>query len=118
MTSEQENLDTLMHIIVAQNIGWDVTYVGGNIPHDELIHIANKITARAMVLAFNNSRDISRKAHEIKVIKNESEQRDNIVLIGSEVHNFRQLADDVKAIISNDLSSFRLTMERLYGLIR
>ena len=54
----------------------------------------------------------------IKVIKNESEQRDNIVLIGSEVHNFRQLADDVKAIISNDLSSFRLTMERLYGLIR
>ena len=118
MTSEQENLDTLMHIIVAQNIGWDVTYVGGNIPHDELIHIANKISARAMVLAFNNSRDISRKAHEIKVIKNESEQRDNIVLIGSEVHNFRQLADDVKAIISNDLSSFRLTMERLYGLIR
>ena len=118
LTSEQENLDTLMHIIVAQNIGWDVTYVGGNIPHDEMIYIANKISARAMVLAFNNSRDISRKAHEIRVIKNEAQQKDNIVLIGSEVSNFRQLADDVKALISNDLSSFRLTMERLYGLIR
>ena len=47
-----------------------------------------------------------------------NQSKDNIVLIGSEVHNFRQLADDVKAIISNDLSSFRLTMERLYGLIR
>ena len=45
MTSEQENLDTLMHIIVAQNIGWDVTYVGGNIPHDELIYIAIYISS-------------------------------------------------------------------------
>ena len=41
-----------------------------------------------------------------------------VVLIGKQSHNYTQLADDVQAIISNDLSSFRLTMERLYGLIR
>ena len=80
--------------------------------------MANNIKARAMILAFNNTHDISRKAHEIRAIKEKSQQRDNIVLIGSEVSNYRQLADDVKAMISNDLGSFRLTMERLYGLIR
>ena len=78
-----------MHIIIAQNVGLDLTYVGGNIPHDEIIYMANKIKARAMVLAFNNPRDISRKAHEIRVIKEKSQQRDNIVLIGSEVSNYR-----------------------------
>ena len=30
LTSEDESIDTLMHIIVAQNIGWDVTYVGNS----------------------------------------------------------------------------------------
>ena len=118
LTSEFENLDTLMHIIVAQNIGWDVTYVGNDVPHDELIFMANKIKARAMVIALNHPRDIARKTHEIKTIKETADQKDNIVLIGKETSNYRQLADDVKAIISRDLSSFRLTMERLYGLIR
>ena len=46
LTSEHENLDTLIHIIVAQNIGWDVTYVGNSIPHDEMTYMANKIDAR------------------------------------------------------------------------
>ena len=118
LTSEYENLDTMMHIIVAQNIGWDVTYVGNGVPHDELIFMANKVKARAMVIALNLPRDIARKTHEIKTIKETAEQTDTIVLIGKETSNYRQLADDVRAIISGDLSSFRLTMERLYGLIR
>ena len=66
---EYENLDTMMHIIVAQNIGWNVTYVGNGVPHDELIFMANKVQARAMVIALNLPRDIARKTHEIKTIK-------------------------------------------------
>ena len=118
LIAEYENLDTLMHIIVAQNIGWNVTYVGNGVPHDELIYMANEISARAMIIALNTERDIARKSHEIKTIKSLADQKDNIVLIGKQSHNYIQLADDVKAIISNDLGSFRLTMERLYGLIR
>ena len=44
LTSEDESIDTLMHIIVAQNIGWDVTYVGNSVPHDEMTYMANKIS--------------------------------------------------------------------------
>lgn len=118
LMSEYENLDTLMHIIVAQNIGWDVTYVGNNIPHDELAYMANKISARTMVIALNNPRDIARKSYEIKILKEEADNKDNIVLIGSQATNYRQIADDVRAVISPDLSTFRFTLERLYGLIR
>ena len=118
LTSEHENLDTLIHIIVAQNIGWDVTYVGNSIPHDEMTYMANKIEARTIVVALNNPRDIARKTYEIKTMKELADMKDNIVLIGTQASNYRQIADDVKAIISQDLSSFRLTLERLYGLIR
>jgi hypothetical protein len=118
LTSEHENLDTLIHIIVAQNIGWDVTYVGNSIPHDEMTYMANKIDARTIVVALNNPRDIARKTYEIKTMKELADMKDNIVLIGTQASNYRQIADDVKAIISQDLSSFRLTLERLYGLIR
>ena len=51
-------------------------------------------------------------------MKELADMKDNIVLIGTQAGNYRQIADDVKAIISQDLSSFRLTLERLYGLIR
>ena len=118
LTSEYENLDTLMHTIVAQNIGWNVTYVGNNIPHDELTYMAKKISARTIVIALNNPRDIARKSYEIKTLKAEADYKDNIVLIGSQASNYRQIADDVKAVISPDLSTFRFTLERLYGLIR
>ena len=118
LTSEYENLDSLMHIIVAQNIGWDVTYVGNSVPHDELSYMAEKIGARTMVIALNNHRDIARKIHEITTIKNNASRKENIVLIGTQAKNYRHLADNVQVIISQDLSSFRLTLERFYSLIR
>ena len=118
LTSEHENLDSLMHIIVAQNIGWDVTYVGNGVPHDELSYMADKIDARTMVIALNHHRDIARKIYEIKTIKNAANQKENIILIGTQAKNYRHLADNVQVIISQDLSSFRLTLERFYSLIR
>jgi hypothetical protein len=118
LTSEHENLDSLMHIIVAQNIGWNVTYVGNSVPQDELSYIAEKISARTMVIALNNHRDIARKIHEITTIKNNANQKENIILIGTQAKNYRHLADNVQVIISQDLSSFRLTLERFYSLIR
>jgi hypothetical protein len=71
-----------------------------------------------MVIALNNPRDIARKSYEIRILKEEADNKDNIVLIGSQAPNYRQIADDVKAVISSDLSTFRFTLERLYGLIR
>ena len=118
LIAEYENLDTLMHIIVAQNIGWDVTYVGNNLPHDEITFIAKEISAQVLVLAQNNPRDIARKSFEIKTIKNNANKKENIILIGHEALEYRALADDVQAIISQDMSSFRLILERFYSLIR
>ena len=118
LTSEEESIDTLMHIIVAQNIGWDVTYVGHSVPHDEMTYMANRIKASTIVVALNNPSDVARKTYEIKTMKELADLKDNIVLIGSQANTYRQIADDVNAVVSQDLSSFRLTLERLYGLIR
>ena len=51
-------------------------------------------------------------------MKELADLKDNIVLIGTQANFYRQIADDVNAVVSQDLSSFRLTLERLYGLIR
>jgi len=61
---------------------------------------------------------VARKTYEIKTMKELADLKDNIVLIGSQANTYRQIADDVNAVVSQDLSSFRLTLERLYGLIR
>lgn len=118
LIAEYENLDTLMHIVIAQNIGWDVSYVGNNLPHDEITFIAQEISAQVLVLALNNPRDIARKSFEIKTIKENTDKKENIILIGHEAPEYRVLADNVQAIISQDMTSFRLTLERFYSLIR
>jgi len=118
LTAEYENLDTWMYMIVAQNVGWNITYVGNAVPHDELSHIARKIKADTVVVALNNPRDIARKSYEIKTIKENADKRENLILIGSQASEYRQIADSIQAIISLDITSFRLTLERLYSLIR
>ena len=43
-----------MHLIVAQNVGWDITYIGNGVPHDEITYTATNVRAQLVVLAINN----------------------------------------------------------------
>ena len=107
-----------MHMIVAQNIGWDLTYIGNGVPHDEITFAASKVNAQLVVLAINNPRDIARKIYEIKHIRDNASKTEDIILVGSQASDYRQLSNDFNINISNDLTSFRLSLERLYSLIR
>ena len=118
LLSEHESLDTIMHLIVAQNVGWDITYIGNGVPHDEITYAASNVNAQLVVLAINNQRDIARKIYEIKHIRDSAEKTEDIILIGRQCNEFRQLTNQLNINIANDLTSFRLTLERLYSLIR
>ena len=52
-----------MHLIVAQNVGWDITYIGNSVPNDEISYAASRVKAQVVILAINNSRDIARKIY-------------------------------------------------------
>ena len=118
LISEYESLDTLMHIIVAQNVGWDITYIGNGVPHDEISYAASTVRAQLVVLAINNPRDIARKIYEIRHIRKNAEKTEDIILIGSQCSEYRQLTNEFNINISNELPAFRLKLERLYSLIR
>ena len=118
LLSEHEHLDTIMHMIVAQNVGWDLTYIGNGVPHDEITYTASSVNAQLVVLAINNPRDIARKIYEIKHIRKHAKKTEDIILIGSQCGEYKQLSNDFNINISADLTSFRLTLERLYSLIR
>ena len=83
LLSEHESLDTIMHLIVAQNVGWDITYIGNGVQHDEITYAASNVRAQLVVLAINNQRDIARKIYEIKHIRDNAEKTEDIILIGS-----------------------------------
>ncbi len=118
LLSEHESLDTIMHMIVAQNVGWDITYIGNGVPHDEITYSASEVKAQLVVLAINNPRDIARKIYEIKDIRKHAKKTEDIILIGSQCGEYKQLTNEFNINISSDLTSFRLTLERLYSLIR
>ena len=118
LLSEHESLDTIMHLIVAQNVGWDITYIGNGVPHDEITYAATNVRAQLVVLAINNPRDIARKIYEIQHIRENADRKEDIILIGSQCNEYKQLTNQLNINITNDLTSFRLTLERLYSLIR
>ena len=118
LLSEHESLDTIMHLIVAQNVGWDITYIGNGVPHDEITFTASNVKAQLVVIAINNPRDIARKIYEIKHIRKNASKTEDIILIGSHCNEFKQLTSEFNINISNDLTGFRLSLERLYSLIR
>ena len=118
LLSEHESLDTIMHLIVAQNVGWDITYIGNGVPHDEITFTASEVRAQLVVLAINNPRDVARKIYEIKHIRKNASKTEDIILVGSQCNEFKQLTNDFNINICNDLTGFRLSLERLYSLIR
>ena len=118
LLSEHESLDTIMHLIVAQNVGWDITYIGNGVPHDEITFAASTVRAQLVVLAINNPRDIARKIYEVKHIRKNASKTEDIILVGSQCNEFKQLTNEFNINISNDLTGFRLSLERLYSLIR
>ena len=107
LLSEHESLDTIMHMIVAQNVGWDLTYVGNGVPHDEITFTASTVKAQLVVLAINNPRDVARKIYEIKHIRDNASKTEDIILIGSQCNDYKQLTNDFNINISSDLTSFR-----------
>ena len=102
LLSEHESLDTIMHLIVAQNVGWDITYIGNGVPHDEITYAASNVRAQLVVLAINNQRDIARKIYEIKHIRDNAEKTEDIILIGRQCNEFRQLTNQLNINIAND----------------
>ena len=72
-----------------------------------------------LLFKFSKSkRDIARKIYEIKHIRDNAEKTEDIILVGRQCNEFRQLTNQLNINIANDLTSFRLTLERLYSLIR
>ena len=118
LLSEHESLDTIMHLIVAQNVGWDITYIGNSVPNDEISYAASRVKAQVVILAINNSRDIARKIYEIKHIRDNAEKTEDIILIGSQCNEYKQISNQLNINVCSDLTSFRITLERLYSLIR
>jgi len=76
------------------------------------------VKAQLVVLAINNPRDIARKIYEIKHIRKNASKTEDIILVGSRCSEFKQLSSEFNINISNDLTGFRLSLERLYSLIR
>ena len=62
--------------------------------------------------------EIHGKIYEIKHIRDNADKTEDIILVGRQCNEFRQLTSQLNINIANDLTSFRLTLERLYSLIR
>lgn len=112
-SGQRHELGGLMVSVVAASDGWRVTYLGSDLPAEDIAATALRRRARAVALSIVYPADDPRLAQELKTLA--AQLGDNVPLIvgGGSAAAYRELLREIGARLLPDLSTLR---EELQGL--
>jgi methanogenic corrinoid protein MtbC1 len=87
--------------------GWHVTYLGPNVPADDIAAVVYKHHSKAVALSFAYPHDDPRVHGELKKLKNLIPKTLAIFAGGSGANSYAQTLDDIDAIHLNNMLNFR-----------
>jgi MerR family transcriptional regulator, light-induced transcriptional regulator len=106
-------IGALMAAVTAASEGWNPTYLGPNLPAEELAGAAKGICARAIALSIIYPPDDVRLALELKSLRNYVPDDVSLLVGGRSAGNYRLVLDSIRASLIPDLPSLRNELGRL-----
>lgn len=106
-------LGALMVALSASREGWRVTYLGSDIPAEEIAAAALQSEARVVALSLVHPADDPRVADELERLRRSLGDRIAIVAGGRAVGGYRQVLSEIGAIVPADLPELRAKLEEL-----
>ncbi len=109
---QHHEFGALIAAITALSNGWRATYLGPNLPVEEIARAAQQTKARAVAVSITYPSDNARLAVELQKLRR---LLGNIAMIagGRAVEFHRQALQSINAIIVSDLTSLRSELEAL-----
>ena len=98
-------IGALMVAIVAATQGWRVTYLGPNLPSDEIAHAANQLSARAVALSLVFPTDDPLLPAELKRLRQNLRSDVQLIVGGRATHFYMNALKENHAIVLSDLTS-------------
>ncbi len=106
-------IGALMAGISAAADGWQVTYLGPNLPAEEIIECAEKNDAKAVGLSIIYPIDDPQLASELRKLRHGIQEHVKIFAGGAGANAYTPNLRSINAVIMNDLQTFRTELEDL-----
>jgi methanogenic corrinoid protein MtbC1 len=112
-TGQVHELGALVVAITAASEGWAVTYLGPNLPAEEIAGAAHQIEARAVGLSIVYPPDDPRLGNEIEALRRMLGAGVPILIGGRSAGSYQHAIENTGAIILADLGTWRQELERV-----
>ncbi len=93
--------------------GWDVTYLGADLPAEEIAAAAHQRGARAVALSIVHPPDDPRLADDLRRLRRLLPEETAVVMGGEAASGYQVIADSIGAIRLDEMPSFRALLEGL-----
>lgn len=98
---------------IATSEGWSVTYLGPNLPAEEIAHAAHRSRARAVALSIVYPPDDPHLPSELEKLRHYLPEHVTILVGGRSAHAYADVLDRIGAVQVSDWTSFRTLLESL-----
>jgi methylmalonyl-CoA mutase cobalamin-binding domain/chain len=110
---EHHELGALLAASAANDIGWDVIYLGPNLPADEIVHAAREFNAKAVGISIIYSTPRHVIAKELARLREALDPEVRLIVGGRGAENFKSQIAGIGAVYVEDLDEFQLELEKL-----
>lgn len=108
---QQHELGALANALLAEADGWQVTYLGANVPADDLAATVRQRGARAVALSIVFPPDDPQLARDLGRLRRALPQGVEIIAGGASAPHYESTLTSIGATIVGDSSSFRRRLE-------
>lgn len=112
-SGQVHEIGALMAAVTAASEGWKVTYLGPNLPAEEIAGAAAQTRARAVALSVVYPSDDSRLAAEIEKLHRYLPDEVALLIGGRSAAAYVEVLNTTRAILIPDLPSLRTSLENL-----
>lgn len=112
-SGQVHEMGALLAAVTAAADGWRATYLGPNLPADEIAGAARQSQARAVALSITYPADDPHVASELKKLRTFLPETTRLIVSGRGASGYKSVLDEIGAIQPNDLDTLVQELQAL-----
>ncbi len=112
---QHHELGALIAAATAAAEGWNVIYLGPDLPPEDIAAAAHQRSVRAVALSITFPPDDSRLAEDLRRLRRMLDPRIDVIVGGRSSGHYRKALDEIGALSVIDLAGFRHSLSELRG---
>lgn len=109
----RHEIGALMVAVLAATDGWRVTYLGPDLPAEDITAAARSKGARAVGLSIVYPMDDPQLGGELKRLGGQLGKDVSLLVGGASAHAYREVLDEIGALLTPDISTVRAELQKL-----